>query len=445
MAGPGPIVADLRAESDDLDALVAPLPAHRWADPTPAPGWTIAHQIGHLLWTDRVALTAVTDEAGFAEAAGTPPRPIRPASSTRAPRNWRPLPPAELLADWRATRGRLHEALLTVPDGRKLPWFGPPMSAASMATARLMETWAHGLDVADALGVKRPATERLRSIAHLGVRTRDYAFFVNNLAAADRAVPGRAARTRRRHLVLGTARRRAARHRLRRGLLLPGHPAAPAAAPWTSRRTAPTRSAGWRSRKPSPGRPAPVDERAQRAKRAGARPTRALVDERAQRAKRAGARPTRALVDERANRLNAVAAVPCPVLGLGLFAQRCNREVQPVGQLAVCIAGHHARMQSQPEQPAVGICDGVNVAEVHAVGDGFGLRDKGFPLIGRLAQFPQNRFDEVSCRCRFARLPDPDTMHSIVDRSDQRQFIIAAHAVTPGDAAAAVPRNQAKW
>src|SRR6201993_1374209 len=67
MAGPGPIVADLRAESDDLDALVTPLPADRWADATPAPGWTIAHQIAHLLWTDRVALTAVTDESAFAE------------------------------------------------------------------------------------------------------------------------------------------------------------------------------------------------------------------------------------------------------------------------------------------------------------------------------------------------------------------------------------------
>ena len=52
-----------------------------------------------------------------------------------------------------------------------------------MATARLMETWAHGLDVADAVGVKRPATARLRSIAHIGVRTRDFAFAVNGLAA----------------------------------------------------------------------------------------------------------------------------------------------------------------------------------------------------------------------------------------------------------------------
>ena len=67
MAGPGPIVADLRAESDDLDALVAALSADGWADPTPAPGWTIAHQIAHLLWTDRVALTAVTDDLFIAD------------------------------------------------------------------------------------------------------------------------------------------------------------------------------------------------------------------------------------------------------------------------------------------------------------------------------------------------------------------------------------------
>ncbi len=181
MAGPGPIVADLRAESDDLDALVAPLPAHRWSEPTPAAGWTVAHQIGHLLWTDRVALIAISDEAGFAaelEAAQADPTGFVDSAADELATD----APAELLTEWRATRGRLHEALLAVPDGRKLPWFGPPMSAASMATARLMETWAHGLDVADALGVKRPATERLRSIAHIGVRTRDYAFVINNLA-----------------------------------------------------------------------------------------------------------------------------------------------------------------------------------------------------------------------------------------------------------------------
>jgi uncharacterized protein (TIGR03084 family) len=174
------MVADLRAESDELDALVADLPLGRWADATPAPGWTIAHQIGHLLWTDRVALTSVTDEAGFAaaleEAAKNPAGFVDAGADALAL-----TPPAQLLADWRQTRSRLHDELLAVPEGRKLPWFGPPMSAASMATARLMETWAHGLDVADSLGVKRPATARLRSIAHIGVRTRDYAFTINGL------------------------------------------------------------------------------------------------------------------------------------------------------------------------------------------------------------------------------------------------------------------------
>ncbi|MGV0625171.1 TIGR03084 family metal-binding protein [Mycolicibacter minnesotensis] len=180
MADIEPIIADLTAESDDLDALVAPLATSQWGTPTPAAGWSIAHQIGHLLWTDRVALTSITDEAGFADALaaamGNPTGFVDEAAAELAAQ-----PPAELLADWRSTRGQLHEALLNVADGRKLPWFGPPMSAASMATARLMETWAHGLDVADALGVRRPATARLRSIAHLGVRTRDFAFSVHSL------------------------------------------------------------------------------------------------------------------------------------------------------------------------------------------------------------------------------------------------------------------------
>ena len=182
MATAAPIVDDLRAESDSLDGLVADLPAHRWADETPAPGWTIATQIAHLLWTDRVALLSVEDEAAFNEVLGAAAEdPL--GFVDRGAEEIAATAPADLLADWRTTRTRLHDALLTVPDGRKLPWFGPPMSATSMATARMMETWAHGLDVADALGVTRPATARLRSIAHIGVRTRDFAFAINGLPA----------------------------------------------------------------------------------------------------------------------------------------------------------------------------------------------------------------------------------------------------------------------
>jgi uncharacterized protein (TIGR03084 family) len=180
MAGAETVVVDLRAESDALDDLVAELSDDQWGTETPAPGWTIAHQIAHLWWTDRVAVVAVTDESGFAKLVAE----AAPRATTFVDEGAEELavtPPAELLSQWRTTRAQLHDELLGVADGRKLPWFGPPMSAASMATARLMETWAHGLDVADALGVKRPPTARLRSIAHIGVRTRDFAYTVHGL------------------------------------------------------------------------------------------------------------------------------------------------------------------------------------------------------------------------------------------------------------------------
>ncbi len=180
MTPTSPIVEDLIAESADLDARIAELPAEDWALMTPAPGWTIAHQIGHLLWTDRVALISITDEAAFGELLTGAQASITTFVDDRAA-ELAALPPAALLADWRRTRDELHTALRTVPSGRKLMWFGPPMSAASMATARLMETWAHGLDVADALGVAVAPSGRLKSIAHLGVRTRDFAFVVHGL------------------------------------------------------------------------------------------------------------------------------------------------------------------------------------------------------------------------------------------------------------------------
>ena len=72
--------------------------------------------------------------------------------------------------------------LAGVEPDRRLNWFGPPMSPASLATARLMETWAHGLDVAEALGQQPVPTDRLRHIARLAVRTRDFAFRLHGLA-----------------------------------------------------------------------------------------------------------------------------------------------------------------------------------------------------------------------------------------------------------------------
>ncbi|MGF6881938.1 uncharacterized protein (TIGR03084 family) [Nocardia sp. GAS34] len=176
------LLDDFAAECADLDAIVAALPAAEWALPTPAPGWTIAHQIGHLAWTDDVAALSATDPDAFAELV----RQALPKALTfvdEGAEQAAATPPAELLDRWRRGRSALVEALGKVPAGVKLPWYGPPMSPSSMVTARLMETWAHGQDVADTLGITRTPTTRLRSIAHIGVRTRNFAYTVHERPA----------------------------------------------------------------------------------------------------------------------------------------------------------------------------------------------------------------------------------------------------------------------
>ncbi|MEU7774016.1 TIGR03084 family metal-binding protein [Micromonospora taraxaci] len=174
------LLADLAAESAQLDALVAPLPAPDWARPTPAPGWSIGHQIAHLAWTDHVALLAATDAEAFYATVTSAPDATRLVDAGAEEFL---APPQELLHRWRTSRSALADALGAVPAGEKLPWYGTRMSATSMATARIMETWAHGQDVADTLGVVRPDSERLRHVAHLGVRTLGHGFAAHGRTA----------------------------------------------------------------------------------------------------------------------------------------------------------------------------------------------------------------------------------------------------------------------
>lgn len=180
MSDPAAVLDDLRAEGDALDQLVGGLSEKQWSLATPAPRWTVAHQIAHLAWTDTAALLSVTDPEGFAaearEALAAPGRFVDDGAEAGAA-----LPVDELLAWWRDGREQLRRAVRAAPDGARFPWYGPPMSAASMATGRLMETWAHGQDIADALGVRREPTARLRHVARIGVRARGYAFAVRGL------------------------------------------------------------------------------------------------------------------------------------------------------------------------------------------------------------------------------------------------------------------------
>jgi uncharacterized protein (TIGR03084 family) len=171
------VLTDLEAESASVDALVAELPAAEWARPTPAEGWTIAHQIAHLAWTDSVTLLSATDPDAFSislNAIAEHPEGF----VDRGEAEFLDEPP-RLLNRWREGRAKLAAALAAVPAGQRLPWYGVSMTAPSMATARIMETWAHGLDIAESLGITRTPTSRLRHVVHLGVRTMGHGFAVH--------------------------------------------------------------------------------------------------------------------------------------------------------------------------------------------------------------------------------------------------------------------------
>jgi uncharacterized protein (TIGR03084 family) len=178
------LLDDLTAEGDQLRTTVEELGPEGWHRQTPAPGWTVATQVAHLLWTDEVAVLAAHAHEGPAAkkawddivlaAIDDPMGYVDKGAFELAE-----LPRDVLLDRWQAGRSALVDALLSLPEGQKLPWFGPPMSAASMATARFMETWAHALDVHDAAGSRPEPTDRIRHVAHLGVRTRNYAYSVH--------------------------------------------------------------------------------------------------------------------------------------------------------------------------------------------------------------------------------------------------------------------------
>lgn len=180
------VITDIEAETADLRSLIADLPdgSAGWDAPTPATGWAVRDQISHLAFFDDVAVRSATDPEGFTSEVLPMLADGRISPDTIAER-YRPIPGAELLSWFDGARSALVAAFAAIDPSVRVPWFGLPMSTASSLTARIMETWAHGQDVADALGVRREPTARLRHVVRIGVRARDYAFGARGVAAPD--------------------------------------------------------------------------------------------------------------------------------------------------------------------------------------------------------------------------------------------------------------------
>ncbi len=174
------VLDDFAAEGADLDELVSRLEPDQWHAATPAPGWTIVHQIGHLESSNRLTALAVTDPTAFIARRDSMAADFD-ANIDATASAYLSQPPAALLADWRSARADMLAALASVPAGERVPWMVVPMSPAGLASTGLMELVGHGQDIRDAVGADWPATDRIRHLVWLGVRTRDFAFTNNGL------------------------------------------------------------------------------------------------------------------------------------------------------------------------------------------------------------------------------------------------------------------------
>ncbi len=160
---------DLRAETAQLEMLLTPLDAHDWAAPTPAPGWSVHDQMTHLAYFDGATATALLDADRFVAERDEARADTDDLTAMIAAR-YRHVPPADTLTWFEEARREMLAAFSLADAAQPVPWYGPSMSVGAALTARIMETWAHGQDIADTFGTTRAPTAALRQVAHIGVR-----------------------------------------------------------------------------------------------------------------------------------------------------------------------------------------------------------------------------------------------------------------------------------
>jgi uncharacterized protein (TIGR03084 family) len=172
---------DLMAEQAALDDAVSSLTDEQWTMPTASDGWTVADQIAHLTYFDETSAWAISDPDRFTASLDGLAEVFSPdAAADTMDRltlaHFRAMQPRELMDAWRTTRALLADASNGLTDDTRVIWYGPSMGSKSFLTARLMECWAHGQHIADAVGATQEPTDRLQHIAQLGFITRKWTY-----------------------------------------------------------------------------------------------------------------------------------------------------------------------------------------------------------------------------------------------------------------------------
>ena len=184
------ILSDLVAEQQQLDQFLQTLRDRQWATKTPAAGWTIQDTVSHLAYTESVAAEVLADGRDRLDAEKITDLDSWTEVGVSQGRGRRHQ---EIIEWWRFGRADVVDALSRMLATDRVPWIHGDLSAKTFATLRLMETWAHGLDIKAAiLDRMTPLDElpeddeeyedpladtmRLRHIAFLGQKALPFAF-----------------------------------------------------------------------------------------------------------------------------------------------------------------------------------------------------------------------------------------------------------------------------
>jgi len=185
VSGMPKVYADLITEGNALDKIVAGLTPRQWTLPTPATGWTIAHQIAHLASTARLARSAATNPAEF-QVMTTGAADDFDAAVERILRPYLAGLPTAVLTRWRIERAEASRALAALPPDRLVPWVARKLPAGALASAGLMELFAHGQDIADTLGIGIERTDRVRHLVSFAVRNWEFGYLMRGFTPPGR-------------------------------------------------------------------------------------------------------------------------------------------------------------------------------------------------------------------------------------------------------------------
>lgn len=181
MTGNSNALNHLRADALEFREMVTSVPVEDWDRPTPAEGWTVLDQVAHLAFVFDLAAVAATDAHGFGEAvemasvrgfdavvgAGT-----KEISDTGA---------FGTLDAWDSALDASLAALAAVRPEQLVPWLAGPLPVDVLAAAGMMETFAHGQDVADALGLVAVRTDRIERLVHFVHRTQHFGYLARGV------------------------------------------------------------------------------------------------------------------------------------------------------------------------------------------------------------------------------------------------------------------------